>query len=308
MKTLAAVLVLAAALTAPAALAADDVVALSFPGTGCPDVHATVPHDTMDFTVKTVGQSRVMIVNGAIAEGDAKRLETALNKAGRIDEVWLHSTGGTASEGPLIGRVLRARNLATRVPNNYICVSACSIAFLGGIVRRIDPGGIYGVHTFRYDKVWDDIIDISRQDFSGHLSKPDQKVYTAGHDIAGTGDSYDHVMGAINDYKDAAIRNYLHEQEQQNALLAADLAVYMQEMGIERNILKDVILSQKAADYTTSDEYNQYFNQRYPALQRKGVSYSQAQEQVKKAFNAEHKTFVCPTRDQMHRYNIINVD
>ena len=308
MKRLAAATIGLAWLAAGAAGAADSVMNLSFPGTGCPDVRASVPHDTMTFDVQAVGARHVMVIDGAINTGDSQRLDAALKSAGRIDEVWLHSTGGVAAEGPLIGRVLRAHNLATRVPANYICVSACSIAFLGGVVRRIDPGGIYGVHTFRYDKVWDDVIDISREDYTHHLSAADQKVFTAGHDVVGVSDSYDKVLGAINDYKDAAIRNYLHEQEQQNALLAADLAVYMQEMGIERNILKDVILAQKAADYTTSDEYNQYFAARFPALQKKGYSYSEASDEIKKAFNAEHKTFICPTRDQMHRYNIVNVD
>ena len=302
------VAIAALGLFAGSATAADQVMELSFPGTGCPNVRAAIPHDTMTFDVQSAGGRRVMVLNGAVNTGDSQRLDAALRQAGRVDEVWLHSTGGVAAEGPLIGRVLRAHNMATRVPANYICVSACSIAFLGGIVRRIDAGGIYGVHTFRYDKVWDDVIDISRQDYTHHLSPADQKVFTAGHDIRGVGDSYDKVLGAINDYKDASIRNYLHEQEQQNALLAADLAVYMQEMGIERNILKDVILAQKAADYTTSDEYNQYFAAHYPALQKKGYAYSQASEEIKKAFNAEHKTFVCPTRDQMHRYNIVNVD
>jgi hypothetical protein len=94
--------------------------------------------------------------------GDAVELRRQL--AGRrYQEVWLLSGGGNLAEGIAIGRILRNAGLSVRVPNAerlrlaigptprgdraLSCVSACTVAFMGGLFREVDDGATYQVHS-----------------------------------------------------------------------------------------------------------------------------------------------------------------
>ena len=79
--------------------------------------------------------------------GDSKKLQKYMNKGG-FREVWLDSNGGNLNEGMVIGRILHNNNAFVRVPKEADCISSCSIAFLGGAVRAVDPGATYQVHMF----------------------------------------------------------------------------------------------------------------------------------------------------------------
>jgi len=80
--------------------------------------------------------------------------------------VYFNSLGGDLSAGMEVGRILRRMELNTGVARNSRdpaqanlidldfnsrvypghCVSACSLAFLGGVKREVKPGSIYAVH------------------------------------------------------------------------------------------------------------------------------------------------------------------
>jgi len=90
--------------------------------------------------------------------GDERRFRE--NWIGRIDEVWLLSGGGFLDAGISIAGDLRSRGATVRVPNaarllragfhlqrNYHCVSACTVTFMGGLFRFIDPDATYEVHA-----------------------------------------------------------------------------------------------------------------------------------------------------------------
>jgi hypothetical protein len=81
----------------------------------------------------------------SFSTGDADRLRAAMNA--RIDEVWLISGGGNLDEGVKVGEVLRQFQATVRVPKGYRCVSACTVAFLGGAFRIVDDGATYEVHA-----------------------------------------------------------------------------------------------------------------------------------------------------------------
>lgn len=111
----------------------------------------------VDITVREYRGMRVVVVmdepataqnprGGSIRRGDAERLAAVLSKAGQIEEVLFHSRGGSEQDGLQMGRIIRRAGLATRIPRGAACASACADAFLGGVVRRIEPGGRYGVH------------------------------------------------------------------------------------------------------------------------------------------------------------------
>lgn len=81
-----------------------------------------------------------------VTEGDADRLNQLLSSK-RYDEVWLNSGGGDSNEGQRIGRVLRNHQMAVRITKGSECASACTVAFLGGVIRNVDVGGHFLVHA-----------------------------------------------------------------------------------------------------------------------------------------------------------------
>ncbi len=99
-----------------------------------------------DYRVQPHRGKPALIIEGPIDTGDGQRFAQALADAGTVTEVLLHSPGGMVDEGYAIGRQIRARGLATRVPAGALCASACADIFLGGVARRVDPGGRLGIH------------------------------------------------------------------------------------------------------------------------------------------------------------------
>ncbi|MBX5453652.1 MAG: hypothetical protein K6U10_06910 [Acidobacteriia bacterium] len=91
---------------------------------------------------------RTLVVQGQIGEGDYQRFRQALAEAGPIDDIVLNSPGGYLDEGLAIGRFIRGRRLTTRIPNGFLCISACNFIFMGGVVRYVDPGGKFAAHMF----------------------------------------------------------------------------------------------------------------------------------------------------------------
>jgi hypothetical protein len=107
-----------------------------------------VPEQPMSYRLYEPVGLRVLIAEGAVTDGESERLRQALVSVGPIDEIWLSSPGGNSSEGLAMARVIRSRGLVTRIPRGYACISACSTAFLGGVLRYVDNGALYGIHMF----------------------------------------------------------------------------------------------------------------------------------------------------------------
>lgn len=103
-------------------------------------------------------------------EGDAARLEQVLSKRG-FPEVLLISGGGNLDEGVKVGEVLRRYGAAVRVPAGHQCVSACTVAFLGGVIRTVDKEASYEVHA--YSGVFDGLRDAARARI---VSYPEQEL------------------------------------------------------------------------------------------------------------------------------------
>ena len=115
----------------------------------------TLPSDAVDFVVTQHRGKRVLLIRdeqpsnrfprgGMILLDDAKRFEDALREAGPIAEVLFHSGGGSELDGLEIGRIIRRKGLSTRIPAGASC--ACADAFLGGVARRVESDGRYGIH------------------------------------------------------------------------------------------------------------------------------------------------------------------
>jgi hypothetical protein len=82
-----------------------------------------------------------------IHKGDADRLKQVL-VSNHFTEIWLASNGGDLMEGIEIGKILREKKQFVRVPSGARCVSACTVAFLGGVLRTIDQNATYEVHAY----------------------------------------------------------------------------------------------------------------------------------------------------------------
>jgi hypothetical protein len=104
--------------------------------------------DAMTFSLREVNGVRVLYANGAIDEHANDNLKAALIRHAPVEEVWLNSEGGSSRVGVQMGHTLREHGLITMVKAGNGCASACSTAFLGGLMRRVEPGAIYGVHMY----------------------------------------------------------------------------------------------------------------------------------------------------------------
>jgi hypothetical protein len=106
----------------------------------------------MSYSLESSGGSHNLFAQGQIQAGEAGRLKEELTRAmrqpGGINEVFLNSPGGDSVEGEKMGRLMRELGIPTRIASGAFCVSACSVAFLGGVFRTVEPGGTYSVHMF----------------------------------------------------------------------------------------------------------------------------------------------------------------
>jgi len=82
-----------------------------------------------------------------ISQGDSSKLQKMLSK-NTYYEIWLNSGGGDLMEGVKLGRILASKKATVRVPDGANCISACTVAFLGGLFRYVDTNATYQVHSY----------------------------------------------------------------------------------------------------------------------------------------------------------------
>lgn len=127
---------------------------------GAAIVQIAAPTNAMDFT----RSGDVVFADGEIRAGDAGKLISFLRQNGiqkeadeRSYSIRLSSPGGNLFEGMAIGRAIRSAGLVAVVGRNRSCVSACALAFLGGIQvavvssaprRILEYGADLGFHGF----------------------------------------------------------------------------------------------------------------------------------------------------------------
>lgn len=85
--------------------------------------------------------------NGSTYLGDAETLGRILG-SNSFYKIMLASGGGSLDEGVKVGEVFRRHNIFVVVPKGAKCVSACTVAFLGGKIRDVEEGGSYEVHAY----------------------------------------------------------------------------------------------------------------------------------------------------------------
>ena len=109
-------------------------------------------------------RTSVIVGKGGIVPGTSQVLRDFLFMQGLGPALhhgmtlYLNSPGGSVADAIKLGRVIREHKLNTRVGGlggvtmastaDGICVSACTLAFLGGIERSVQFNAIYAVHRF----------------------------------------------------------------------------------------------------------------------------------------------------------------
>lgn len=90
--------------------------------------------------------------NGQFRAPDGARfraiLKACLDKHRAITRIDFTSGGGDVEAAFEIAQAIAEYRFHTHVPAGSRCVSACTLAFLGGMRRTIDPQGTYEVHGF----------------------------------------------------------------------------------------------------------------------------------------------------------------
>jgi hypothetical protein len=93
----------------------------------------------------------ILVVSGVFELGDDLRdFDRAVARIRPVAVVF-DSPGGQPQKAMELGRLIRALGLATFQPYGPQCVSACALAFVGGVERFADPGSI-GVHKTYFDE------------------------------------------------------------------------------------------------------------------------------------------------------------
>ena len=116
----------------------------------------------MAFTVERPAGSPVTVfASGAILPETPAAFEAFLtdNEVPAASLVVMNSPGGDIDAGLALGRAIRTHGLSTRIGRKDgpgSCNSACSLAFLGGVVRDVPAGSKYAVHQVRINCTIDD--------------------------------------------------------------------------------------------------------------------------------------------------------
>ncbi|WP_432240465.1 hypothetical protein [Herbaspirillum robiniae] len=108
------------------------------------------------YQVRVDGKS--ILLQGGMNDGAADGLERMLQAHPAVQTVVLYSAGGWVREGKLVGDVIRRRRLNTYVEQE--CSSSCTLAFMAGRDRAMDPRAHIGFHTL-YTVGGDDRINKS---------------------------------------------------------------------------------------------------------------------------------------------------
>jgi hypothetical protein len=123
---------------------------------GVTDANGTYLGDgaVLDFILSmSEGRGNAFSSLRALAGGIASDAGTAQTVAAQqrsphaFAEVWLNSGGGDVDAGVAMARVLRRHGMTVRLPQNYHCISACTLTFMGGVLRYMEPGATFQVHS-----------------------------------------------------------------------------------------------------------------------------------------------------------------
>lgn len=115
---------------------------------GAPPVQPASPQEVlrkpMTFNLVSGG---VLVAEGTIDPGAAGRFASEVEARGEyIKLVSLNSPGGSVDDAIAMSKLIREKNIATKVAERALCASSCPIVFAGGVTRSAEKDAVVGVH------------------------------------------------------------------------------------------------------------------------------------------------------------------
>jgi hypothetical protein len=98
------------------------------------------------YTLRVLRDAAELEIAGPIGFGLTNEVERTLDAHPTIGALHLNSEGGRVTEAKKLGRLIKARGLSTYVAGE--CLSACTVAFMGGQERLVGPEAQLGFHAF----------------------------------------------------------------------------------------------------------------------------------------------------------------
>lgn len=92
-------------------------------------------------------------IQGTLKVGATRLITEMLQKQPNLDTLILDSDGGSVYEGRGIGNIVKKSRLSTHVDSQ--CLSACTLAFAGGVTRTASIKAVFGFHAYRVDALYD---------------------------------------------------------------------------------------------------------------------------------------------------------
>jgi hypothetical protein len=105
--------------------------------------------------IKFIG-SDIISISGRIEAGDQLTISSiVLAKMPDSTAIILNSGGGFGNAAFMIGRAIRKKGLATKIPAGARCDSACALIWLAGVRREIDCQARIGLHAPRHSRTFE---------------------------------------------------------------------------------------------------------------------------------------------------------
>lgn len=93
-----------------------------------------------------------LLLTGSIELGISKQFAKQLKQNPNLQTIVLNSPGGNIYEARGLSKMIRENGLSTLVESQ--CTSACTIVFIGGIIRALMQDARLGFHQYRIDAAY----------------------------------------------------------------------------------------------------------------------------------------------------------
>jgi len=107
----------------------------------------------LEFTLQDEPETGpLLMMNGAIEDGDAARFEAYLSSLTELPgAIAINSPGGNVDAALAVGRLIRAGEFDTAILPGTACLSSCPYMLAAGVERRVSLSGAVGLHQHYYE-------------------------------------------------------------------------------------------------------------------------------------------------------------
>ena len=130
--------------------------------------------DFSDFEIRILEDGNELAIFGAIGFGLADEFERTLSENPDVSVIHLNSRGGRIAEARRIREIISRSDRRLATVTSTECISACTVAFLGGYPRYLKDTARLGFHRYQFP-------GLSDADFEGEIAT--EREYMLSHGI-----------------------------------------------------------------------------------------------------------------------------